>query len=288
MDVPENVRDNLEFHFVKRMDELVPLVLKAESRRRKAGPTLNGRASRSSNASKTGKEKKPFRKVQTAASEGKDMSRISKIFGREILDSRGNPTVEVDVVLESGARGRAAVPSGASTGKQEALELRDGSEERYGGKGVLGAVHNVNSEIGPALLGRDALDQARVDETLLEMDGTDNLSRLGANAVLGTSMACAKAAALHLGIPLYRYLGGSLVHLLPTPLMNVLNGGRHADNNLTIQEFMIVPGGPSSYVEALRVGVEVYHTLKSVLAEKGPPDHGGGRGGIRPGPEIQR
>ncbi len=210
------------------------------------------------------------------------MSRISKIIGREILDSRGNPTVEVDVVLESGALGRASVPSGASTGRQEALELRDGSKERYGGKGVLGAVSNVNAVIGPALLGRDALDQARIDETLLKMDGTDNLSRLGANAVLGTSMACAKAAALHLGIPLYRYLGGSLVHLLPTPLMNVLNGGRHADNNLTIQEFMIVPGGPTSYVEALRVGVEVYHTLKSVLAEKGLRTTVGDEGGFAP------
>ncbi|MBI2881803.1 MAG: phosphopyruvate hydratase [Candidatus Tectomicrobia bacterium] len=210
------------------------------------------------------------------------MSRITQIKAREILDSRGNPTVEVDVILDSLVRGRAAVPSGASTGRLEALELRDKAEERYRGKGVLLAIHNVNSIIAPALVGQDALDQARVDGTLLELDGTDNLSRLGANAVMGTSLACAKAAALHLGIPLYRYLGGSLVHLLPTPLMNVLNGGKHADNNLSLQEFMIVPGGPSSYAEALRTGVEVYHALKAVLAEKGLKTTVGDEGGFAP------
>ena len=210
------------------------------------------------------------------------MSRISDIKAREILDSRGNPTVEVDVTLESRVCGRAAVPSGASTGTQEALELRDKDEVRYLGKGVLRAINNVNSIICPALVGQDGLDQTRLDEMVMELDGTENLSRLGANAVVGTSLACAKAAALHLGIPLYRYLGGSLVHLLPTPLMNVLNGGRHADNNLSIQEFMIVPGGPSTYAEALRVGVEVYHTFKSVLAKKGLKTTVGDEGGFAP------
>ncbi|MFQ5693611.1 MAG: phosphopyruvate hydratase [Nitrospinota bacterium] len=210
------------------------------------------------------------------------MSRISEIKAREILDSRGNPTVEVDVILEGRVRGRAAVPSGASTGTQEALELRDKSNMRYMGKGVLHAIANVNSIIAPALIGQDALDQSRIDGIIVDLDGTENLSRLGANAVLGTSLACAKAAALHLGIPLHRYLGGSLVHLLPTPLMNVLNGGKHADNNLSIQEFMIVPGGPPSYVEALRVGVEVYHTLKSVLAGQGLKTSVGDEGGFAP------
>ena len=210
------------------------------------------------------------------------MNQITEIKAREILDSRGNPTVEVDVILTSRMRGRAAVPSGASTGTQEALELRDKAENRYRGKGVLNAVNNVNSIIAPALIGQNALDQARVDEILLELDGTDNLSRLGANAVLGTSLACAKAAALHLRIPLYRYIGGSLAHLLPTPLMNVLNGGVHADNNLSLQEFMIVPGGPSSYTEALRMGVEVYHTLKTVLTHRGLKTSVGDEGGFAP------
>jgi enolase len=210
------------------------------------------------------------------------MNQISEIKAREILDSRGNPTVEVDVILTSRMRGRAAVPSGASTGTQEALELRDKAENRYRGKGVLNAVNNVNSIIAPALIGQDALDQARVDEILLELDGTENLSRLGANAVLGTSLACAKAAALHLRIPLYRYLGGSLAHLLPTPHMNVLNGGVHADNNLSLQEFMIVPGGPSTFTEALRMGVEVYHTLKSVLTHRGLRTSVGDEGGFAP------
>ncbi|MFQ5912907.1 MAG: phosphopyruvate hydratase [Nitrospinota bacterium] len=210
------------------------------------------------------------------------MTRISEIKAREILDSRGNPTVEVDVILDSRVRGRAAVPSGASTGTQEALELRDKASERYLGKGVLHAINNVNSLIAPALIGHDALDQARIDEIVLKLDGTENLSRLGSNAVLGTSLACAKAAALHLKIPLYRYLGGSLVHLLPTPLMNVLNGGQHADNNLSLQEFMIVPGGAPSFAEALRVGVEVYHTLKAILAERGLRTSVGDEGGFAP------
>ena len=191
------------------------------------------------------------------------MSEIVSVVGREILDSRGNPTVEVEVVLDSGASGRAAVPSGASTGEHEAVELRDGGE-RYLGKGVRTAVGFVNSEIADVLLGVDALDQRFVDDELIALDGTDNKARLGANAVLGTSLAVAKAAADDLGLPLYRYVGGPNAHVLPVPMMNVLNGGVHADNTIDMQEFMVMPVGAPSFSEALRWGTETYHTLKKV------------------------
>ncbi|MEZ5140245.1 MAG: phosphopyruvate hydratase [Acidimicrobiales bacterium] len=209
------------------------------------------------------------------------MSTIEKVIGREILDSRGNPTVEVEVVLDSGARGRAAVPSGASTGQFEAVELRDGGD-RFGGKGVSIAVANVNGEIDEELEGRDALDQREIDRALLDLDGTDNKARLGANAILGASLAVAKAAADELDIPLYRHVGGTNAHVLPVPMMNVLNGGAHADNNVDFQEFMVMPVGAASFSEALRWGTETYHVLKAVLHDKGLSTAVGDEGGFAP------
>jgi enolase len=209
------------------------------------------------------------------------MSDIVHIAGREILDSRGNPTVEVQVVLSSGAHGRAAVPSGASTGEHEAVELRDG-DDRYGGKGVRTAVGFVNDEIAGVLEGFDALDQRTIDRELIELDGTDNKSRIGANAVLGTSLAVAKAAADHLDLPLYRYVGGVNAHVLPVPMMNVLNGGVHADNNIDFQEFMVMPVGAPSFSEALRWGTETYHALKKVLHDRGLATAVGDEGGFAP------
>jgi enolase len=196
------------------------------------------------------------------------MSLIIDIFGREILDSRGNPTVEVEVLLESGAVGRAAVPSGASTGEHEALELRDGGD-RFMGKGVTKAVANVNDKIAERLIGEDALEQAYIDKIMCDLDGTETKKNFGANAILGVSMAVARAGADELGLPLYQYLGGINARTLPTPMMNILNGGSHADNNVDLQEFMIFPAGAKSFSEALQMGVEVFHTLKKVLKEKG-------------------
>ena len=210
------------------------------------------------------------------------MTAIVDIIGREILDSRGNPTVEVDVVLEDGAWGRAAVPSGASTGEHEAVELRDGDAKRYRGKGVRKAVSNVGEAIAPALLGHDAFDQAGVDARLIELDGTANKGKLGANALLGVSMAVAHAAAASLGVPLYRHLGGAHAHVLPVPLMNVVNGGAHADNNVDLQEFMIVPLGAPSFREALRWGAEVFHALQGVLKKRGLATAVGDEGGFAP------
>jgi enolase len=210
------------------------------------------------------------------------MSLISDIVAREILDSRGNPTVEVDVVLEDASFGRAAVPSGASTGEHEAVELRDGDEGRYGGKGVTKAVEFVDTEIADALIGMDATDQRQIDRILCELDGTDTKSRLGANAILGASLAVAKAAAEFHGLSLYRYLGGVHATLLPTPMMNILNGGRHADNNVDIQEFMIMPVGADTFSEGLRMGTEIYHTLKSVLKKAGLSTSIGDEGGFAP------
>ena len=207
---------------------------------------------------------------------------IVKVVGREILDSRGNPTVEVDVHLASGAFGRAAVPSGASTGENEAIELRDGDKNRYGGKGVLRAVDNVNKVIAPAILGMSALNQREIDHKLLDLDGTKTKSNLGANAMLGVSLAVAKAAANYLDLPLYRYIGGTNTYVLPVPMMNILNGGAHADNNVDIQEFMIMPVGAESFAEALRSCAEVYHTLKSVLHNKGLSTAVGDEGGFAP------
>ena len=209
-------------------------------------------------------------------------SMISDVFAREILDSRGNPTLEVEVVLEDGSFGIAAVPSGASTGEYEAHELRDNDKERYNGKGVTKAVENVNSEINEALAGIDATEQSQVDKILITLDDTDNKSRLGANALLGVSMAVARAAANFYGMPLYRYLGGTRAQILPTPMMNILNGGKHADNNVDIQEFMIMPVGAVTYSEALRMGTEVYHALKSVLKAKGYSTSVGDEGGFAP------
>ncbi|MDI6894080.1 MAG: phosphopyruvate hydratase [Bacillota bacterium] len=209
------------------------------------------------------------------------MSQIVEILAREILDSRGNPTVEADVVLADGTVGRAAVPSGASKGKNEALELRDG-DARYGGKGVLKAVRAIREEITPALRGSDALDQAAVDGRLLELDGTPGKTRLGANAVLAVSLACARAAAEYCGLPLYRYLGGPAARTLPVPCLNVINGGRHADNPLEIQEFMLVPDGLPSFREAVRAGVEVYAALRRLLAERGLSISVGDEGGFAP------
>lgn len=197
------------------------------------------------------------------------MSTICKVFAREILDSRGNPTIEVEVTLESGAKGRSIVPSGASTGEREALELRDRDKKRYMGKGVLKAVRNVNNIIAPKVVGHDALDQSDVDNLLIELDGTENKSKLGANATLGVSMALARAASDHLEIPLYRYIGGITAREIPVPQMNVINGGQHAQNPLDAQEFMIVPTGVNSFKEALRMGVEVFQTLKGVLKDEG-------------------
>jgi enolase len=210
------------------------------------------------------------------------MTIITELHAREILDSRGFPTVEVDCVLECGARGRAAVPSGASTGVHEALELRDGDAKRYRGKGVTTAVHNVGEKIAPEIVGADALDQLWIDRRLLEIDGTENKSRLGANATLGVSLAVSKAAAQALGLPLYRYIGGPSAHLLPVPLMNVLNGGKHADWNTDLQEFMIVPAGASSFREGLRMGAEVFHALAGVLKDKSYPVTVGDEGGFAP------
>ena len=211
------------------------------------------------------------------------MKHITKIHGREILDSRGNPTVEVEVYLADGSVGRASVPSGASTGIYEACELRDGDPERYLGKGVSNAVHNVNTEIAEVLLGANALDQAAIDRTLIELDGTPNKSRLGANAILGVSLACAKAAAASLGQSLYRYIGGSNAKMLPVPMMNILNGGAHASNNVDIQEFMIMPVSAPSWKEALRRSTEVFHALKVVLKERNIPVTGvGDEGGYAP------
>jgi enolase len=209
------------------------------------------------------------------------MSEIVHITGREILDSRGNPTVEVDVTLSSGAVGRAAVPSGASTGEHEAVELRDGGE-RYAGKGVQTAVGFVNGEIADALTGRAATDQRGLDRALLDLDGTDNKGRFGANAILGTSLAAAKAAAAENGLPLYRYVGGANAHVLPVPMMNVLNGGVHADNSVDFQEFMIMPVGAPSFREALRWGTQTYHVLKRVLHDKGLSTAVGDEGGFAP------
>ncbi|QTA37318.1 phosphopyruvate hydratase [Thermosipho ferrireducens] len=207
---------------------------------------------------------------------------IIDIKAREVLDSRGNPTVEVEVMLEDGSIGKAIVPSGASTGKFEALELRDGEKDRYSGKGVLKAVKNVNEVIAPKLLGFNAYDQVGLDKTLLEIDGTENKSNLGANAILGVSMAVARAAAISLGLPLYKYLGGVNAKVLPVPFMNVINGGQHADNNLDIQEFMIVPAGAPTFREALRYGAETFHALKKILHESGHVTAVGDEGGFAP------
>ncbi|HLN59877.1 MAG TPA: phosphopyruvate hydratase [Thermoanaerobaculia bacterium] len=207
---------------------------------------------------------------------------IEAVFGREILDSRGNPTVEVEVLLSGGATGRAAVPSGASTGQREALELRDGDKKRYGGKGVTKAVAHVNGEIAAEVLGADARDQALLDRILIELDGTENKGRLGANAILGVSLAVARAAAEVSGLPLYRYLGGAGARTLPVPMMNVINGGAHADNRLDPQEFMVCPLGFTTYAEALRAGVEVFHVLKGILKSKGLSTGVGDEGGFAP------
>ena len=210
------------------------------------------------------------------------MTHIVEIVGREILDSRGNPTVEVDVLLESGVMGRAAVPSGASTGENEALELRDGDKSRYMGKGVLKAVENVNTVISDALLGMDVMDQVGIDRVLIELDGTRTKCNLGANAMLGVSLACAKAAANVLEIPLYRYIGGCNAKLLPVPMMNIINGGSHSDAPIAFQEFMIRPIGASCFKEALRMGAEVFHTLKKVLHDRGLSTAVGDEGGFAP------
>jgi enolase len=210
------------------------------------------------------------------------MSAIVDVIAREILDSRGNPTIEADVVLESGVSGRAAVPSGASTGSKEAIELRDGDKARYLGKGVLTAVENVNTEISEAVIGLDAEEQAFIDKAMIELDGTDNKSRLGANTILSVSMAVAKAAAEEAGLPLYRYFGGSGPMSMPVPMMNVVNGGAHANNNLDIQEFMILPVGAASFREALRCGAEVFHHLKKLIDKRGYPTTVGDEGGFAP------
>jgi enolase len=210
------------------------------------------------------------------------MSTIVDIIGREVIDSRGNPTVECDVLLESGTLGRAAVPSGASTGSREAIELRDGDASRYGGKGVLRAVENINTEISEAILGLDASEQAYLDKTLIDLDGTDNKARLGANATLAVSMAVAKAAAEESGLPLYRYFGGSGAMSLPVPMMNVINGGAHANNNLDLQEFMIIPIGAPTFREALRYGAETFQALKKILHDRGLSTAVGDEGGFAP------
>ncbi|MHB8170223.1 MAG: phosphopyruvate hydratase [Thermincolia bacterium] len=207
---------------------------------------------------------------------------IESIYAREILDSRGNPTVEVDVILEDGTLGRAAVPSGASTGAYEAVELRDEDKSRYLGKGVLKAVDNVNDVIAPEIIGMDATDQIGIDRLMIDLDGTPNKSKLGANAILGVSMAVAKAAAEALGLPLYQYLGGTNAKELPVPMMNILNGGKHADNNVDIQEFMVMPVGAESFADGLRMGVEIFHSLKAVLKGKGLNTAVGDEGGFAP------
>lgn len=210
------------------------------------------------------------------------MTDIVDIYAREILDSRGNPTIEVEVVTSEGVVGTAAVPSGASTGEREAIELRDGDKNRYLGKGVLKAVQNVNEIIAPELEGIDVTEQKLIDQIMIDLDGTKNKEKLGANAILGVSLACAKAAAASLGLPLYRYIGGTFAHTLPVPMMNILNGGKHADNNVDIQEFMIMPTGADTFREALRMGVEVFHTLKKVLHDKGYSTSVGDEGGFAP------
>ena len=210
------------------------------------------------------------------------MTAIVDIIGREILDSRGNPTVEVDVVLEDGSRGRAGVPSGASTGAHEAVELRDGDKKRYLGKGVRNAVEAVNSEIFDALSGMDAEAQVKIDQTMIALDGTPNKGRLGANAILGVSLAVAKAAAAANNLPLYRYVGGTSARLLPVPMMNIVNGGVHADNPIDFQEFMIVPFGFPSFAEALRAGSEIFHTLRGALKDAGHNTNVGDEGGFAP------
>ncbi|MCM8796701.1 MAG: phosphopyruvate hydratase [Candidatus Omnitrophica bacterium] len=210
------------------------------------------------------------------------MSNIKQVTAREILDSRGNPTIEVDVVLDSGVRGRSAVPSGASTGTREAVELRDGDKTRFLGKGVLRAVENVNKIIAPALIGKNPEKQEEIDSLMIKLDGTENKSRLGANAILAASMAVAKAAALDAGMPIYRYLGGTKAVRLPIPFLNILNGGKHADNNVDIQEFMIAPIGAPSFREALRYAAEVYHALKGILKAKGLSTSVGDEGGFAP------
>ena len=210
------------------------------------------------------------------------MGEIVGVIGREIIDSRGNPTVEVDVHLDSGVIGRAMVPSGASTGKREALELRDNTKKRYNGKGVLKAVSNVNEKIGPCIVGFESTQQILIDTAMLQLDGTENKKKLGANAILGVSMAVAKASALELDLPLYAYLGGVNAKVLPVPMMNVLNGGAHADNNVDVQEFMIMPVGAGSFYEALQMGIEVFHTLKGVLQKAGHQTAVGDEGGFAP------
>jgi enolase len=207
---------------------------------------------------------------------------IRQISAREILDSRGNPTLEAEILLEGGAKGRAAVPSGASTGEHEAHELRDGDKKRYNGKGVTQAIENIRQKIAPKLTGKDALDQAAIDQALIDLDGTSNKSNLGANAILGVSMACAHASAAASGLPLYRYIGGTNARMLPVPMMNVLNGGAHADNNVDLQEFMVVPHGFTSFHEALRAGVEVFHSLRGVLKKQGLNTSVGDEGGFAP------
>ena len=210
------------------------------------------------------------------------MTEIVYIKGREVLDSRGNPTVEVEVILESGGTGRAIVPSGASTGAHEAVELRDGDKKRYGGKGVLKAVENVNEKLAEALIGFDALDQVALDEYMLELDGSENKGNLGANAILGVSLAVAKAAADGIGLPLYRYLGGFAARTLPVPMMNILNGGKHATNSTDFQEFMVMPVGAPTFAEALRWGSEIYQSLKKVLHDGGHSTNVGDEGGFAP------
>ena len=210
------------------------------------------------------------------------MSGIASVYGREILDSRGNPTVEVEVTLESGHSARAAVPSGASTGSREALEMRDGDKSRFGGKGVTKAVDNVNGEIAEAIVGMDVLRQVQIDNTLIDLDGTDNKARLGANAMLGVSMACARVASEFLGLPLYKYLGGINAKVLPVPMMNIINGGAHAPNNLDIQEFMIMPVGAMTFRDSLRIGAEIFHTLQAILKKDGHVTSVGDEGGFAP------
>ena len=210
------------------------------------------------------------------------MSTIERVKAREILDSRGNPTLEVEVELADGTTGRAAVPSGASTGKYEAVELRDGDSSRFGGRGVLKAVANVNQTIASAIIGTPATDQPAIDHTLIQLDGTDNKSRLGANAILGTSLAVAHAAANFLGMPLYRYLGEGTTYTLPIPMLNILNGGKHAANSTDFQEFMVVPAGADSFSHALQIGAEVYHSLKQVLKDQGLDTNVGDEGGFAP------
>src|SRR5436305_446416 len=210
------------------------------------------------------------------------MSFIAEVYSRQILDSRGNPTVEVDVITDEGAMGRAAVPSGASTGVHEAVELRDNDKKIYTGKGVLKAVENVTSLIAPKLVGMDIADQAGIDQVMIDLDGTENKGKLGANAILAVSMAVAKAAAEEAALPLYRYIGGTNAKVLPIPMMNILNGGAHADNKIDFQEFMVMPIGASSFSEGLRWGVEIFHALKSVLKEKGYSTNVGDEGGFAP------